>query len=473
VTGLSPDAPVAESSYAPGDDPYSVYIATTKIGTSRTPNLGSGIGVALIDTGLSATAYLGNTHIVQGPDLSFDSSSPQLAHLDAYGHGTHMGGIIAGNDPGASSKPFYGVAPNATLINVKVGAANGAADVSQVIAGIDWVVQHRNDPGLNIKVINLSLGYLSTQPYTTDPLAYAAEQAWFNGITVVAAAGNRGSSAQHLDSPAYDPYVIAVGAANWDGTNYSVPSFSSVGNGVRNPDLLAPGGHIASLSVPNSFVMHQNPSGSPGAGYMRGSGTSQAAAMVSGAVADALSQNPGMSPDRVKGILVKTAHPIAGYSPNQEGAGTISVYSAADDWGDAVPAQTWTRSTGTGSLDATRNGSNLTLNGVTLTGNTDVFGKSINLGGLASAEASGSTWSGGAWNGSTWSGSTWSGSTWSGSTWSGSTWSGSTWSGSTWSGSTWSGATWSGSTWSGVNWSGSTWSNGTWSSDVWSTASWS
>ena len=97
-------------------------------------------------------------------------------------------------------------------MNVKVGAADGATDVSQVIAGIDWVVQHRNDNGMNIKVLNLSFGTLSNQAYTVDPLAYAAEVAWTHGVMVVAAAGNDGATAHQLADPAYDPRILAVGA---------------------------------------------------------------------------------------------------------------------------------------------------------------------------------------------------------------------------------------------------------------------
>ncbi len=151
---------------------------------------GKGIGIALIDTGVTKVPRLDQGQVVDGPDLSFDSQNPNLTHLDAYGHGTHMASLIVGRDAGATAGPvsgyttcldartgysdttkFVGVAPDATLINVKVGAADGSADVSQVIAAIDWVVQHRNDIGLNIKVINLSYGTNSSQSFLTDPLA--------------------------------------------------------------------------------------------------------------------------------------------------------------------------------------------------------------------------------------------------------------------------------------------------------------
>ena len=139
--------------------------------------------MALIDTGVAPVPGLTSGNVVNGPDLSFDSQQPGMAHLDAFGHGTHMASIIAGRDaagtPSSYLDParFTGIAPDATLVNVKVGASNGAVDVTQVIAAIDWVVEHRKDPGLNIRVINLSYGTDSVQSSTVDPLAFAVENA--------------------------------------------------------------------------------------------------------------------------------------------------------------------------------------------------------------------------------------------------------------------------------------------------------
>src|SRR5207302_7365325 len=114
--------------------------------------------VALIDTGVAPVPGVGAT--VNGPDLSFDSQVPGFEHLDAYGHGTHLAGIINGSGNGVN-----GIAPGARVLNVKVGAANGATDVVQVIAAIDWVVQHQHDNGLNIRVIELAYGTDSLQAY--------------------------------------------------------------------------------------------------------------------------------------------------------------------------------------------------------------------------------------------------------------------------------------------------------------------
>ncbi len=105
--------------------------------------------------------------VINGPDLSLESQDPSLQYLDTNGHGTFMAGLIAGNDgqPGG----YRGVAPDARIVSLKVGVADGGVDVSQVIAAIDWVVQHRNDNGMNIRVINLSYGTNSTQTYKCRP----------------------------------------------------------------------------------------------------------------------------------------------------------------------------------------------------------------------------------------------------------------------------------------------------------------
>ena len=154
---------------------------------------GAGVGIALIDTGVAPVPGLPATQIVNGPDLSFESQSPDLRYHDTYGHGTHMAGIMVGNDAPTGN---VGIAPEAKLTSIKVGTSNGAVDVSQIIAAIDWVVKHRNDDPANpIRVINLSYGAGGIPALLDRPAAFASvEQAWKAGIVVVAAAGNTGTS---------------------------------------------------------------------------------------------------------------------------------------------------------------------------------------------------------------------------------------------------------------------------------------
>ncbi len=208
---------------------------------------GAGVDVAVLDSGVTPVAGLGATDkVVYGPDLSFDSQNPDKAYLDGYGHGTAIASIIAGND--GSSSGFQGVAPNARVVSVKVGDSSGAVDVSQIIAGIDWVVEHAHSGGLNIRVLNVSLGTDSTQWYGSDPLAHAAENAWRHGIVVVAAVGNDGTSKSVAD-PATDPYVVAVGPSDPMGTE-NISDDVVVG-------LLEPGHRLAARRPRRSGLLHR------------------------------------------------------------------------------------------------------------------------------------------------------------------------------------------------------------------------
>jgi len=422
--------------------------ATTPAASAAT---GKGVDVAVVDSGIAPVPGLTMPgKVVNGPDISFDSQSKtKNAYVDNYGHGTHIAGIIAGSD-GARNGQYDGLAPDARLLNVKVADAGGAVDVSQVIAAIDWVVQHRTDNGLNVRVLNLSFGTDAAQSYLNDPLAYAAEVAWRNGIVVVTAAGNQGTDLGHLTDPASDPFVIAVGSDDAKGTatttDDAVSDFSSWGDGTRNPDVVAPGRSIVSMRDPGSYVDTTYPTARVAKTLFRGSGTSQATAVVSGVVADLLQQRPTLTPDQVKAVLTQTATSIPGADVRAQGAGLVNLDAAL-----AAPApqnaQAWAPSAGNGSLDAARGSLRLVQNGVALTGEQDIMGNPFDSASMAAAEAQGSSWSGGVWNGSSWSGSSWSGSSWSGSSWSGSSWSGSSWSGSSWSGSSWSGSSWSTGQW--------------------------
>jgi serine protease AprX len=274
--------------------------------------------------------------------------------------------------------------------------------------------------------------------------------AWRAGIVVVSAAGNHGTELGRLLNPAVDPFVLAVGSDEANGTadvvDDSISAFSSWGDGVRNPDVVAPGRSIVSLRDPGSWIDTNYPQARVTSKLFRGSGTSQATAVVSGVVADLLQQRPGLTPDQVKAVLTSTASAVPGADPRAQGAGLVNLDAAL---ASPIPhtAQAWDASAGTGSLDAARGSLRLVHDGVALTGEQDIFGHSFDPTSMAAAEGAQQSWNGGVWNGSSWSGSSWSGSSWSGSSWSGSSWSGSSWSGSSWSGSSWSGSSWSSGAW--------------------------
>jgi len=406
---------------------------------------GEGIDVALVDTGIAPVRGLDDPAVVlNGPDLSLDLQAGNPAGVDAYGHGTHMASIIGGDQ---------GMARDARIVNVKVGAADGAVDVSQMIAAIDWVVQHRNDPGINIRVLSLSGGTDSTQSYLLDPLAHAVESAWHHGIVVVVAAGNSGGA---LADPAIDPYVLNVGAVDLrvpvDRRDDAVAAFSSVGTLERGVDLVAPGVSILGLRVPGSTIDRANPDAVVNGFLFKGSGTSQAAAVVSGAVAQVLSDRPEMTPDQVKALLMATARSIPNSSTTAQGAGMIDLREALRA---PVPAadQSFPLSTGLGSIEAARGGGHLeATDGSVLAGEIDVLGAPWKPQVWAPRSSAGSAWDGGTWNGSVWAGSEWlpagaPGSPLLGRSWRSEIWSGRSWRADQWLGNSWRGRSWREGSW--------------------------
>ena len=509
----------ATTTYDPSTDPYSMANVTAITGATAWWNAGytgKGIDVAVIDSGVSPVPALsGAGKVVYGPDLSLESQATAtqattttsivknktvtsttyttvypFRNLDTFGHGTFMAGLIAGHDStltapyaSAPASAYRGIAPDARIISLKVGDADGGVDVTQVIAAIDWVVQHAHDSGFNIRVISLSYGTNSLQAYGVDPLAYAVEQAWKKGIVVVAAAGNtgyqRGVNAPGLADPAYDPYIIVVGGYDAMGTvsfnddvmgTYSASS-AACGSLCKNPDFVQVGSHLQGLRDPGSYIDQNHPEGLLGTSYFRGSGTSEATALAAGAIALILQRYPNLTPDQVKQYIVASAQKVPAADSQAQGAGEINLTKMATVApGNAT--QSFASATGSGTIEGARGTDHIALNGVTLTGEKDIFGKAISSSSLATLEASGSSWSGGTFNGSTWSGSSWSGSSWSGASWSGNSWSGNSWSGMTWSGNSWSGASWSGASWSGASWSGASWSGNSWSGDSWMGATW-
>ncbi len=226
------------------------------------------------------------------------------------------------------------------------------------------------------------------------------------------------------------------------------------------------------LRDPGSYVDRNHPSSALGSLYFRGSGTSEAAAYVTGAVALLLDKYPQLTPAQVKQMLSSNTVKLDGYPRAVQGSGELDLNSllSAPGSGPGGPgpanfpggpgAPKWAN--GTGLLELSRGSTHLSVNGGVLQGEQDISGKAFNSAAMANLEAAGSSWSGGNWNGSSWSGNSWSGSSWSGSSWSGNSWSGNSWSGSSWSGNSWSGSSWSGSSWSGSSWSGDGWLGASW-----------
>jgi subtilisin family serine protease len=303
---------------------------------------GQGIGIAVLDSGIGAHSALANRVVA---NISFVTDDPQIG--DAFGHGTHVAGIIAGDKAsaaGVASSYAGGVAPGAHLINVRVLGAHGTGFTSDVIDGLDWVVANR--AVYNIRVINLSLGHPVMEACATDPLCEAVKRAVEAGIVVVAAAGNTGRAPDgrtimgSVSSPANSPYAITVGALNTWGTvdrsDDTVAASSSRGPSAYDltvkPDVAAPGQKITSLQADGAFLPAMYPSthvgGSGGNAYMYLSGTSMAAPIVTGGVALLLQGSPNLSPAQVKFALQNGATAMADGGLLGAGAGSVNLWAS-------------------------------------------------------------------------------------------------------------------------------------------------
>jgi serine protease AprX len=424
---------------------------------------GEGINIALIDTGFAPVPELiGSDRIVAAVDLSTEAGVPEATYIDNYGHGTHMAGIIAGHTPGATAKDsedhpewFMGVAPDAGIVSVKVADNTGGTDITQVIAGVDWVVDHAAE--LNIRIINLSYTSGSTLPYRIDPLTFALERAWKAGIVVVAAAGNDGRDSNGLANPANDPYLIAVaGVEAKSDEKFTVPDWVSSGDGTRNPDVAAPGAHIDSLRAPLSRVDIEHPEGYVSESLFRGSGSSQAAAVVTGAAALLLDARPDLRPDQVKALLQSRTLSAAPRNVRFSGAGVIQVDEVYKRSANVAP-QNWPPSDGSGSIEAARGPVHLVVNGQPVTGEVDIFGN---------------PWNGTRWTGTRWTDGTWTGTRWTGGSWMGTRWTNASWTGTRWTGTRWTDTLWNGTRWTGTRWTGTRWTNGAWSDSSWTGTRW-
>ena len=309
-------------------------VAAPTVGATRTwegGNKGTGVGVAVLDTGVHPhpDLTLPTNRITAFMDYVRGRKKP----YDDNGHGTHVAGCIAGNGKQSGGK-YRGPAPRANIIGIKVLDRNGAGPTSNIIAGIQWCIDNREK--YNIRIINMSLGGSATESYKEDPICRAVAKAWKAGIVVCAAAGNDGPKEKTINSPGIQPNIITVGAVD-DRRTVSVnddvmANFSSRGptlDKLAKPDVVAPGVDIVSLRSPGSQVDKSNSEFRVGRDYFKLSGTSMATPICSGVTALVLAANPSLKPDQVKSILTDSCYQ-RNTGSNSGGAGEINAYKAAE-----------------------------------------------------------------------------------------------------------------------------------------------
>lgn len=444
---------VASADELPASTPE-VYLGST--GSSNLASRGydgQGVTVAVIDTGVADVPGF-NGKVIHQQNIS---SAPDEG--DQYGHGTFVAGII------------HQAAPEAELISIKLSDANGAVDVTQVFAALQWVIVHKDVYGID--VVNLSFGNDSKQSAYTSPLNWAVQRLWDAGIVVVASAGNLGDGANTVTKPADDPLIISVGATdengNTDLSDDSVAPFGSRGptqDSLNKPDLVAPGTRLVSLRAPGSTVDVEHPEARVGEDHFRGSGTSFAAPLAVGVIAQMLSADPSLTPNQVKYGLLNSAAPVGGDATAQ-GHGTIRAVRALRDARQGVANHAVVRSIGTGSIEGARGSASVKVETPVITEEGTVEVVEVPVEGNVTAEvvptttaapdiAAGEapedgldTWdplefldpeqwtTGGTWDASRWGSSQWEASRWGASRWGASRWGASRWGSSQWWASRW------------------------------------
>ena len=302
--------------------------------------IGRNVTVAVLDTGLDSTHGDLSGRVVRnvstvgvaglGVNFTYPITVEGLPNTDPVsGHGTFVGGVIAGNGARSSGR-YTGVAPGAKLVGVSVGTL----DLLSVIEGFDYILWKRQE--LGIKVVNCSFS-ADTLYDPNDPVNVATKMLTDRGVSVVFSAGNNGPGMDTLNPYAMAPWVISVGATDEQGR---VANFSSRGSFTKlsGPSLVAPGVNVVSLRGTGVNVNGLLNLGLGGdlsrlsaqdlLNYTVGSGTSFTAPQVAGTIALMLDVNPSLTPAQIKDILQRTATPMPPYFRYEVGAGMLNAHAA-------------------------------------------------------------------------------------------------------------------------------------------------
>lgn len=296
-------------------------LVTVTAGVPTAPQrLASGVGTvwAVLDTGIDYT----HEHFQRHQNLTLPSS---LAHRsftgnnpleDAFDHGTHTAGIIAG-----ASRTASGIAPEATVLSLQVMDEYGHADSAAIIAALAYISEVNRLAGeLRIHGANISLGYDFEPAWFAaghTPVCKAVNELAATGVLVVVAAGNTGTYRGGITDPGNAEMALTVGSAHSSTpASHGVSFFSAVGptrDGRPKPDVVAPGEQLISATA---------------GGYEPRSGTSVAAAYASGVAAALVTANS--PPTAIKPLLMRTATNLH-RDRYYQGAGYINGTRAAQE----------------------------------------------------------------------------------------------------------------------------------------------
>ena len=407
VSFVALDAPVEPT----GSPVSATSLVTTYPVRDAAPNpwsagaTGTGVGVAVIDSGVTPSTDFG-ARLVQ---VRLDGQTGSLD--DTVGHGTMVAGVAAGYSPDGK---FIGIAPGATVYAININRPTGVSS-GDVITALKWVFDNAHT--YNIRVVNLSLAETVTSSFTESPLDLAVERLWASGVFVAVAAGNQGAGQVNY-APANDPLALTVGAFDTmdslgpgDDTALSWSGSGTTVSGFPKPELVAPGRHIASpLPAGTTFDLLAPPANWIAPGYATIDGTSFAAPQVAGAAAIVFGMHPAWSPDNVKWALTAKQGP----KPSGSTVGSLSLASSYNYAGTPGRANQ--------GLPAL-----VCAPGVKCQSGTTIASK---------------------WDSSSWTSSSWTSSSWTAATWNSSSWTAvANWDSSGWTSSGWTSSGWTSSGW--------------------------
>jgi serine protease AprX len=428
-----------ESSHLSTTYPFDTGATNAWAGKAGAADTGAGVTVAVLDSGVDLSHPDLKGHVI-AVNVNKSASGPS----DGYGHGTHVAGVIVGQD---AAGQYVGIAPRANLVSVKLSDDAGVTYESDVLRGLQWVSQHRTN--YNIRAVNLSLSASVPQSYATSPIDAAVENLWHQGVTVVASAGNLGAGEDAVwYAPGNDPLVITVGClddnqtvAPGDDSLCAISSRGATEDGFAKPELIAPGRKIVSTLAAGvngqpAVLAKTFPDRITADGrHIRLSGTSMSAPMVTGAVALLLARHPSLTPDQVKQLLVSTA---SGYPGQADRAGGLNIVAALQA---TVPAA-------------------VTQRPLPIGGSAALAGQITLL------------WDGNRWANTYWTGGHWDTAYWTAGQWDATYWDAGHWDAGHWDAGYWDAGHWDASNWSAGHWDAGHWDAGHWDAGHWDTATW-
>jgi serine protease AprX len=422
VRAITKDVPVMLSGYASKQRwPYVAGFHAVW----DTPAAANAPAIAIVDSGIQSTRSDFGGRVVANVNLT--SIQPNSAG-DGRGHGTFVASIAAGEKLTRS-----GGSPKSKIVSIDVINDQGMAMTRDVIAAADWI--------LAIRVANFSLHSASPASVFFDPLDRAVEKLWFNGVVVVAAAGNYGvdGSATGIPfAPGNDPFVITVGAADinhsvrtsddfaapWSAWGYTLDGFSK-------PELGAPGRYMIA-AVPNTSTLYlERPGNIKPYNTMELSGTSFAAPVVAAAAAQVLAAHPEWTPDQVKGALMVSAKDTPGATLGSLGVGMV-------DAGRAVAV-----------VDPPN--PNAGLNQFVVPAG-DGSGPMFDAASWANVAQSDASWASASWASASWASASWANASWASASWASASWASASWASASWASASWASASWASASWASASW---------------------